>query len=379
VNRAYLLTPPGVGAIAVVRLIGPGVAPFLQAHFSRPVSEGRCVHGDLTDGADVLDDPVVVSFDGGNRADVSLHGGEWVVQSVLALATKEGFELSEATNQPPIPLEAVDGANVLAREVNAHLPLARTELGVRVLLHQQAAWDAFIRRATPGPGEGAHLARWMQKAEALKGEIAAILADKGLWWLLNPPRVAIIGAPNVGKSTLANRLFAQERVITADLPGTTRDWVGEIANLDGLAVMLVDTPGIRQTDDQIESEAIARSGEQIQAADLVVVVVDATRPLEGDQADVLEAWPDALRVVNKTDTATPAWDLARIGGVKTVGTTGQGVDDLRKAIRSRFGIVAGMDENWPRWWTPRQQTVLQDALGRVELVARMCDAQQPSS
>jgi tRNA modification GTPase len=376
VNRAVILTPPGVGAIAVVRLIGPNVGPFLQNHFSRPVPQGRCVHGDLTDGTTVLDDPVVVAFDNGNRADISLHGGEWVVQSVLALATKEGFQLSDptpTTNQPPIPLDAADGANLLEKEVSAHLPLARTELGVRVLTHQPAAWDEFIRRAIPGPAEGAHLARWMQKAEAIKGEITAILADKGLWWLLNPPRVAIIGAPNVGKSTLANRLFAQERVITADLPGTTRDWVGEIANLDGLAVMLVDTPGIRQTDDKIESEAIARSGEQIQAADLIVVVVDATRPLEGEQADVLDAWPDALRVVNKTDTTTPAWDLARIGGVRTVGTTGQGIDDLRKSIRSRFGIVAGMDENWPRWWTPRQQKVLQDALGRVELVARMRD------
>ena len=372
-NRAYLLTPPGVGAIAVVRLIGPGVGAFLQNHFSRPMPHGRCVHGDLTDGDQILDDPVIVSFDNGNRADISLHGGEWVVQSVLTLATKEGFAVSETTNQPPIPLDAADGANLLEKEVSAHMPLARTELGVRVLTHQPVAWEEFIRRATPGPAEGAHLARWMQKAEAIKGEIAAILADKGLWWLLNPPRVAIIGAPNVGKSTLANRLFAQQRVITADLPGTTRDWVGEIANLDGLAVMLVDTPGIRHTEDKIESEAIARSGEQIQTADLVVVVVDAARPLEGDQADVLDAWPDALRVVNKTDTPTPAWDLARIGGVRTVGATGHGIDDLRKSIRSRFGIVAGMDENWPRWWTTRQQKVLQDALGRVELVARMRD------
>ena len=373
-NRAYLLTPPGVGAIAVVRLIGPNVGPFLQNHFSRPVPQGRCVHGDLTDGGQVLDDPVIVTFNEDRAADISLHGGEWVVQSVLALATKEGFEVTDSTpNQMPISLDAADGANILEREVSASMPLARTDLGVRVLTHQPGAWEEFIRRATPGPAEGAHLARWMQKAEAIKGEIAAILADKGLWWLLNPPRVAIIGAPNVGKSTLANRLFAQERVITADLPGTTRDWVGEIANLDGLAVMLVDTPGIRQTDDKIESEAIARSGEQIQAADLVVVVLDATRPLEGEQANVLDAWPDALRVVNKTDTPSPAWDLARIGGVRTVGTTGQGIDDLRKSIRSRFGIVAGMDENWPRWWTPRQQKVLQDALGRVELVVRMRD------
>jgi tRNA modification GTPase len=370
-NRAYLLTPPGVAAIAVVRLTGPGVPAFLASHFSRPAVEGRCVHGELRDGAQVLDDPVVVALPGG-AVDISLHGGQWVVQSVLALVKTEGFDLSDATD-PAVSLEAVDGASLLEKEVNAHLPLARTELGVRVLLHQVSAWTEFVRRAVPGPVGGAQLARSMQKAEEIKSEIAAILADKGLWWLLNPPRVAIIGAPNVGKSTLANRLFAQERVITADLPGTTRDWVGEIANLDGLAVMLVDTPGIRQTQDEIEAQAIARSGEQIKSADLVVVVVDATRPLEGEQAAVLEAWPDALRVVNKTDTEAPSFDEARVGGVRTVGTSGVGVDELRMAIRARFGIVAGMDENWPRWWTRRQEKVLEEALGRVELVSRMLE------
>lgn len=369
-DRAYLLTPPGAAAIAVVRLLGPNVNAFLSRHFARPVAEGRCVHAEMRDGETVLDDPVVVGLPGGG-ADVSLHGGEWVVQSFLLLARKDGFLVSESNEAPP-PLEATDGANILEREIQASLPLARTELGVRVLLDQSAAWAQFVRRATPGPGEETHLARWMQKADGIKSEITAILADKGLWWLLHPPRVAIIGAPNVGKSTLANRLFAQQRVITADQPGTTRDWVGEIANLDGLAVMLVDTPGIRRTDDAIEAEAIARSGEQIQDADLVVVVLDASRPLDGEQAAVMEAWPDALRVVNKSDAA-PAWDIARAGGVKTVGTTGQGIDDLRKAVRSRFGIVAGMDEHWPRWWTPRQQAVLEEAAARVELVGRMID------
>ena len=364
-NRAYFLTPPGVAAIAVIRLTGPAVQPFLQSHFSKSATPNRCVHGDLKDGENILDDPVAVLLSD-DAVDFSLHGGEWVVQSVLALAKKEGFELSES--HPPISLDAVEGGNLLEKEISAYLPLARTELGVRVLLNQSAAWEQFVRRAMPGPGEGTHLARWMQKTEGLKADISAILADKNLGWLLNPPRVAIIGAPNVGKSTLANRLFAQERVITADMPGTTRDWVGEIANLDGLAVMLVDTPGIRQTHDPIEAQAIAQSGEQIQSADLVIVVLDAQRPLEGEQASVLEAWPDALRVVNKTDAA-PTWDIARVGGVKTVGTTGQGVDDLRQSIRARFGITPGMDEKWPRWWTDRQKAVLEEALGRVELIS----------
>lgn len=366
-NRAYLLTPPGVAAIAVIRITGAGVSPFLQAHFAKPPMPGRCVHGDLTDGDTVLDDAVVVVLPGGG-ADLSLHGGEWVVQSVLTLLQEKGFELSDPA--APIALDAVEGANVLEKEVNAHLPLAQTELALRVLLQQPVSWEQLIRRATPGPAERAQLSRWLQKAEGIKAEFAAILADQSLRFLLHPPRVAIIGAPNVGKSTLANRLFAQERIITADMPGTTRDWVGEIANLDGLAVMLVDTPGIRQTDDPIETEAIARSGAQIQSADLVVVVLDASRALEGEQASVLEAWPDALRVVNKTDAAS-AWDMTLIGGVKTIGTTGEGIDELRQSIRSRFGITIGFDEKSPRWWTDRQKRILEESLGRVELVSQM--------
>jgi tRNA modification GTPase len=374
-DRAYLLTPPGPAAIAVVRLVGPAVQPFLAAHFSKPARQNRPTHANLYDGDTILDDPVVVLLDNGHVADINLHGGPWVVRCVLDLARREGFSV---VNDPPsadtpVPLEAVDGATVLEREVNAHLPLARTELAARVLLNQPVSWSTLIDRVTPRPGEEAHLARWLQRAEQIKSELHGILEDNSLHWLLHPPRVAIIGAPNVGKSTLANRLFAQERVITADLPGTTRDWVGEIANLDGLAVMLVDTPGIRKTDDAIEAQAIAASGEQITSADLVTVVLDATLPLEGEQASVLEAWPDALRVVNKTDLP-PAFDLNLVHGVRTIGTTGVGADDLRREIRSRFGLTPGFDETWPRWWTKRQRTILEESLGRADLIRRIIEA-----
>ena len=373
-NRAYLLTPPAPAAIAVVRLIGPLVQPFLAAHFSKPPRINRPTHANLCDADTILDDPVIVLLEDGNVADINLHGGPWIIRSVLDLARREGFSIVTDPQSPdaPIPLEAVDGVNLLEREVNAHLPLARTELAARVLLNQPAAWSALIDRVTPRPGEEAHLARWLQRAEAIKSELHGILEDNSLHWLLHPPRVAIVGAPNVGKSTLANRLFAQERVITADLPGTTRDWVGEIANLDGLAVMLVDTPGIRQTTDAIEAQAIAASGEQIKAADLVVVVLDATRPLEGEQAAVLEAHSDALRVVNKIDQP-PAFDLNLVHGPRTIGTTGVGTDDLRHEIRSRFGLPPGFDEKWPRWWTPRQKIVLEESQARVDLIRRMIE------
>src|SRR5439155_5592202 len=102
--------------------------------------------------------------------------------------------------------------------------------------------------------------------------LETILADRALTNLLSLPKVAIIGPANVGKSTLANQLFAQERSITADIPGTTRDWVGEIANIDGLAVQLYDTPGLREAADEIEAAAIERSRGVVDEADLLIVV-----------------------------------------------------------------------------------------------------------
>jgi small GTP-binding protein len=336
-DRAILLTPPCGAAIAVVRLAGAGVPRFLLNHFSKTVGAGRCVHGVLRDGQREVDDPVVVVSEDGYTADLSLHGGPWVVRSVLELARREGFVVDEAPGLP-LPPEAVDVQTELAREVLQYLPMAATELAVRVLLAQEAAWE-----------------QWLQ-ARPDDADVAGVLADRSLHWLLHPPRVAIIGIPNVGKSTLANCLFAQERVITADLPGTTRDWVGEIANVDGLPVMLVDTPGLREATDEIEREAIERSREQVTAADLVVLVLDPTQPHVPAQAALESEYPRGLRVVNKSDRH-PLW-TSSAEVFPTVATTGQGVEAVRAAIRGQFIGPEPFVVDQPRCWTPRQREML---------------------
>lgn len=342
---AMPLTAASTSALAVVRLSGPAVLEFLNRHFSGHPTEGRCIHGNLTDGGTILDDPVVVLSGGGTVADLSLHGSPWIVRSVLELARREGFRVVDRLTLP-LSIEAVDAETLLAREVLMYLPLARTEWGVRVLLNQGRAWAKVKEDASRCPQDVAKLAQQM-------------LNDHSLLHLLYPPRVAIVGAANVGKSTLANQLFAQERSITADVPGTTRDWVGEIANLDGLPVMLVDTPGLRETDDPIEAEAIAQSREQIEAAELVVLVLDGTRHMEGEQAALLERFPAAPRVLNKCDRPA-VWDASRWEAIHTVATTGQGVDDLRSRIRQHFGSDPGV-VNRPHAWTNRQRQILERA------------------
>lgn len=341
-NRAFLLTAPGTTAIAVVRLVGPLVGPFLRARFARPARLGRAVHADLRDGDRVVDDPVVALVRD-DCADVSLHGGPWVVRSALDLMARAGFDVGPAPDDP-LPPDAVDADadDPVGREVLQFLPLARTELGVRALLAQPAAW-ADMMRSGPTPAEA-----------------AAALADRAMDRLLRPAGVAIVGAANVGKSTLANQLFGRERSITADLPGTTRDWVGELADLDGVPILLVDTPGLRATDDPIEQAAVVRARPLVAAADVVVVVVDAARPLDAEQRGPLVSYPGAVVVANKTDRPA-AWDAgARLGGrevVRVVATAGRGVDELRRAILRRIGCEA-FEAVRPMCWTERQRRVL---------------------
>jgi tRNA modification GTPase len=255
------------------------------------------------------------------------------VRSFLELVERVGFVVQERL-EPPLPAEAIESETQIEREVMTHLPMAKTDLALRQLLHQPQAWQAFEQ---------------LDEAQRC-AEAATMLADPSLWWLLHTPRVAIAGAPNVGKSTLANQLFAQERSITAEVPGTTRDWVGEIANIDGLAVMLVDTPGIRQTGDPIEAAAIEHSAGELAGADLVVLVLDGSRSLEGEQAEVIARFPAALRIVNKCDLP-PAWDRQQL--LQVVATTGAGIDALRRAICTHFGV--GQRPNGAKCWTARQQ------------------------
>src|SRR5687767_2173934 len=116
-HHAILLTPPGPGAIAVVRVVGPGVGRFLRDHFTRDVVEGRPAHGDIVDGGRIIDDAVVVV--GPAWADLNIHGGPWVVQSVLDLARRAGFQAIGSGS--PLLLAAYDADSVIEQEMLAAL------------------------------------------------------------------------------------------------------------------------------------------------------------------------------------------------------------------------------------------------------------------
>jgi tRNA modification GTPase len=135
-------------------------------------------------------------------------------------------------------------------------------------------------------------------------------------------------------------------------------------------VVLVDTPGVRETGDPIEREAIRRSREAVRAADLVVLVLDQSRVSEDEQR-MTKQFPTALRVVNKSDRAR-AWDAAGEGRcVRSVATTGDGVDELRRVIRQHFVGAATFDVSRARWWTQRQEVLLRRAISDPAALAEI--------
>jgi len=278
----------------------------------------------------------------GNWADIGVHGGTWIVEQVLNLAEREGFQI--VPPGLPVPDAAIDDdVCAIDGEVLQFLPMALTETAIRLLLSQPAAWRAALNKRVNS---------------------SDVLNDRTLWRLLHPPTVAIVGEPNVGKSTLANYFFGQQRSITADVPGTTRDWVGEMANIGGMPAMLIDTPGVRETPDPIERAAIAASSEKIREADLVIVVLDAT-----SRSSLPAAGYGArhIVVVNKMDQM-PQWDFDRLDAVRISAKSGLGCDHLVRAVQRGLGLD-DFDESKPRWWTSRQRAILAEVASNSAPIA----------
>ncbi len=151
-------------------------------------------------------------------------------------------------------------------------------------------------------------------------------------------RLAILGKPNVGKSSLFNRLVAAERAIVTDIPGTTRDVLTETVSMDGIPLRFADTAGVRDTSDQVESIGVKRTLETLSEADLALVVLDGSGALDGDDRQVLakvEHLPHLL-LINKSDLPQ-AIEMGLLNGSPKVhlsAKTGHGLDTLRDAIRA---------------------------------------------
>ncbi len=355
-TQAALLTPMGPGAIAVIALRGPDAERVVAAvtcarkasneksdsRKSPPIELNRPTLRRLVDGPMTLDDVLLLRRReaGGEteRFEFHVHGGVRIVQRLLMLLERQGARVVDP--------QALADSSAAGKEIEQAVFAALLRAGSRRL----AQWLLAQREILP-----ASLAvreHWStQEREAYERRTrAAIRLVRGI-------RIAIVGPPNAGKSTLANRLIGHERVITSDVPGTTRDWVEETALIDGWPMTLVDTAGVRETGCEIESEAIRRGAGRARDSDLILVVMDgavATQDREQSMQSFFSSMPDPTRAVlilNKCDTPTRAEECLRAFGatwgdvarrfksvVAVSALDGVGHADLEKAVLMELDV-----------------------------------------
>ncbi|MEQ1862134.1 MAG: tRNA uridine-5-carboxymethylaminomethyl(34) synthesis GTPase MnmE [Chthoniobacteraceae bacterium] len=398
---AAISTPFGEGALAVLRLSGPRSVEIARAVFRGKFPPPRCVaFGAIFDGERKLDDVLLTAFaaphsyTGEDVVEISCHGGVLVTRRILEALLRLGARSAEPgeftqraflygkldLTQAEAVMDLIGAQTDLA--LRAATEQLEGRLGERIralreaLIEMLAHVEAFIdfpdEDIDPETG-GALRAR----LDALRADVAKLLdtAEQGRV-LREGVRTVIYGAPNVGKSSLLNRLLGFERAIVSTKPGTTRDVIEEVINLRGIPLRLVDTAGVRESEDEVEREGMARTQQQVERADLVLHIAEAHRaPFDQFSGLALDSFAGASRVLlilNKSDLGEHR-DWRRMDAVRVSCTTGQGMDALTAAIEAKvFGGAVHRD--WTVAINARHQSCLERARGFLEAASGGFDA-----
>lgn len=374
-TRAACMTPPGVGGIAVIQVVGDAAPTLLGPHLRKaghpiglanmPPTELRLCR--IVDGEEVLDDAVVSARKSTGDAyvvDLNLHGGPRVVQRVLLMLQRAGIQIVEPSS---LPTELWADRNAIYRDAIRLLPRAQTR---RVAIWMTRLPELLTARLQQVAGllQDNH----PEKARLRLSEMLS--AASSVRFLIDGARVVLIGAPNSGKSTLANALAEREHAVVSQTPGTTRDWTEHPAAVEGIPLTIVDTAGLRATTDPIEREAIRRAIQQCRRADVILQVVDRSAPPEPIEPKEWESanTSRALLVFNKCDLPAHP-DVAACNGAEPErrppvcisAATGDGLDVLRCRLLETLGIDAGGE--WPvAPFTPAQVETLRQVYDAVE-------------
>lgn len=335
---AAVATPAGRGALGVIRISGPSALSVAQSLIGRTslqprhatlvrVQQGGATARADTDGPRVSDQAIATffphpaSYTGDDVVELSLHGGPAVLQGVLSAAVEHGARLAEPGE---FTLRAFlrGKLDLVQAEAVADLIDAVTPLQARAAFDQldgtlttaiarieSQLFDLMARleASLDFPEEGYRFVEPAAVASAIasvRDQIGVLLAQATRGRLVREgATVALAGSPNVGKSSLFNALLNANRAIVTPIPGTTRDLLSERVEIRGMVLRLVDTAGIRESEDLVEIEGVARTRGALQTADLILIVLDASQPLAAADRHLLDptTGPRKLVIVNKID------------------------------------------------------------------------------
>lgn len=365
-----IATPPGVGGVGIVRISGPLAPEILKAMAGRlpdpryaTLAAFRDAGGEVIDSGIALHFPAPASFTGEDVVELQGHGGQFILQRLVQRALELGAraarpgEFSERAflndKLDLVQAEAIadlieSGTEAAARAAQRSLQGVFSER-IQALQQELTALRVFVEAAIDFPDEEIDFlaeSDVVQRVERARARLDGVLSEARQGRLLRDGFVlAIIGAPNAGKSSLLNALSGQDSAIVTDIPGTTRDVLRETIDFDGIPVHVADTAGIRETEDVIEAEGVRRARLALQTADIVLLVEDvaASPAAAAGLAGIdLPEGARCLRVANKIDLVPPG-ELAQqkaTGGPDRLwisATTGAGLGELRRSIREAVG------------------------------------------
>jgi tRNA modification GTPase len=395
-------TPPGRGGIGVVRLAGPQARAIAEPmlRLPRPLEAARALFGEITDGGEKLDEVVVTFFEKPHSyttddiVEISAHGSPVVLGRIIEMALARGARLAEP------------GEFTMRAFLNGRIDLTQAE-AVRDLIESQTLYQARVaaqqlegalsNRLQPLKQKLIELIAVMEagidfadddvpvaanaeierRITEIRAPLQQLRASFGYGKLVHEGlTLAIVGRPNVGKSSLFNRLVERERAIVTATPGTTRDLVSETVALGGIPVRLVDTAGIRSASDEAESIGVKKSYEALADADLVLVVVDASQSVTAEDQRLIDAVQGrpAILVGNKCDLAPAGMSD---GLLQTSALTGEGIEQLRKEILSHAGGQSGPQQETGFLTSIRHQSLVGEALAALDAANTALPANTP--
>ena len=375
---AAISTPMGEGAIAIVRMSGPEALAIADKVYKGPrgkrlssVDSHTINYGHIVDPeTEKVVEEVMVSvlkapktFTREDIVEINCHGGLVTVNQVLQLVLREGARLAEPGE---FTKRAFLNGRIDLSQAEAVMDLirAKTDRAMNVAMNQmEGRLSSLIKRLRaeiletlahvevnidyPEYDDVEEMTHKMliEKATKVKKEIEALLTTSEQGKILREGiSTVIIGRPNVGKSSLLNSLVHETKAIVTDIPGTTRDVIEEYVNVRGVPLRLVDTAGIRETEDIVERIGVERSRQVLKEADLILLVLNYSESPSDEDIKLFEATKgmDIIVIVNKTDLEQKL-DLDRVrelAGNQPVVTTSllkeEGIDELEEAIQSLF-------------------------------------------
>jgi len=414
---AAIATPPGHGGIGIIRMSGSLSSTVAMRLFTPtlPTAEWvshRLYHGHVRDeDGSVLDEGLAVlmrrphSYTGEDVLELHCHGSPVVLQRALAHVLRRGARLAEP------------GEFTRRAFLNGRMDLAQAEAVLDIVRARTASGAAIAARQLTGQLSG-HLtairAQLVELKALLEAQIDFVEDDVEV-----PPeqassfielcitdlqclietflhgsllrdglRVAIVGKPNVGKSSLLNALLGEERAIVTAIAGTTRDAIEEVADFDGIPVVLTDTAGLRDTNqaEEIERLGMKRTAAKMAAAQLLLTVVDASSPLDDEDRAVLQAAPSLPRIIvlNKIDLPrrvadAEVNDIVHSQPVVAISAmTHAGLPVLRRAVVALVGAGKSIDPNVPMLTNVRHRDALEKTRASLVMARDSVAAARPA-